>query len=275
MKERPVHDDIAFPTDQQSAIISQPGKRPFHFPSSLVSPHLAAVMILALFIIPPVRADQLDTATTQSPPMRVTVVGFVGDNSPGFLPRTATPSTGHRDSVYRLFEERDFARGRRVQVVSQRNTLAVDHHHPLRSFALLGLSDALAPFFAGAKLPSTKASLQSSWPFSSSSDKNARHTVNHTPCSSQSFNRRQHVEGLGYRLGKSAQGAPVRRIHKMPSNTWRLSAQGRPPFLDFLGLGNKGSIFFHCLSVNLHRFLAMIITPFHGQVYINPCRAQV
>jgi len=275
MKERLIHDNITFPTDYQPAIISQPGKRPFHFPSSLVSPHLAAVIILLLFIILPVRADQLDTAMPQTAPMRVTVIGLVGDNPLGFLPRTTTPFTGHRDIVYRLFEERDFVWGRRVQVVSQRNTLAVDHHHPLRSFAPFGLSNAFAPFFAGAKLPSAKASDQSSWPFSSSSDKNARHTFNQTPCSSQSFNRRQHVEGLGYRLGKSAQGAPVRRIHKMPSNTLRLSAQGRPPFLDFLGLGNKGSIFFHCLSVNLHRSLAMVITPFHGQAYINSCRAQV
>jgi hypothetical protein len=42
-----------------------------------------------------------------------------------------------------------------VKVVSQRNTAAVDHH-PLRPLAPLGFSDSAAPFFAGAKLPSSK-----------------------------------------------------------------------------------------------------------------------
>jgi hypothetical protein len=31
-------------------------------------------------------------------------------------------------------------------VVSQRNTRAVDHHHPLRPLAPLGFSDSCAPF---------------------------------------------------------------------------------------------------------------------------------
>jgi hypothetical protein len=47
-----------------------------------------------------------------------------------------------------------------VKVVSQRKTRAVNHHHPLRSLAPLGLAHGGAPFFAGAKLPSRKDSLQ-------------------------------------------------------------------------------------------------------------------
>ena len=238
MKERPIHDNIAFPTDQQSAIISQPGKGPFHFPSSLVSPQLAAVMILLLLAVFPVRADQLDTATTQSPPMRVTVIGFVGDNPPGFLPRTATPFTGHRDIVYRLFEERDFARGRRVQVVSQRNTLAVDHHHPLRTLAAFGLPDTVAPFFAGANDPSAKVSAQSSRPFSSNSARKARQTVSQTPWSSQSRSRRQQVipEPQPISWGRYSQGMPVRSTNRMPVRQARSGMRGRPP----LGLGGSG-----------------------------------
>jgi hypothetical protein len=49
-----------------------------------------------------------------------------------------------------------------VKVVSQRNTLAVDHHHPLRPLTPLGFSNRTAPFFAGAKLPSMNDSLHSS-----------------------------------------------------------------------------------------------------------------
>jgi hypothetical protein len=86
---------------------------------------------------------------------------------------------------------------------------------------------------------------------------------------------RQQVEGLEYLFGKSAQGAPVRRTQRIPSKTLRLSAQGLPPFFDFLGFGNNASIFFHCSFVNFHLSLAIEKTPFYDQVYISPCRAQV
>jgi hypothetical protein len=160
-------------------------------------------------------------------------------------------------------------------VVCQRNALAVDHHHPLRAFAPFGWADAFAPFFAEAKLPSTNASDQSIWPFASSSARNARQASSQTSCCSHNLSRRQQVEGLGYILGRSAHGAPVRSIHKMPSKTLRLSAQGLPPCLDFLGFGSNGSIFSHCSCVSFHLSLAIEITPFYDQVYISPCRAQV
>ena len=257
MKKRIIHDNISIPADNQPPIVAQPGKRALDFPASLVPPQLTAIMIVLFLIVAPVRANKLNTTLSQPLSKRITVICLVGNDPLGILTRTTSTFSRHGNLIYRFFEQRDFRRGRRVQVVSQRNTLAVDHHHPLRSFAPFGLSDVLPPFFAGAKLPSANASDQSSWPRSSSSDRNTRHASNQTPCSSQSFKRRQHVEGLGYRLGKSAHGAPVRSIHKIPSKTLRLSAQGRPPFLDFSGLGNKASSFFHCLSVSLRRSLAI------------------
>jgi hypothetical protein len=134
-------------------------------------------------------------------------------------------------------------------VDSQRNTLAVDHHHPLCAFPPLGFPNSRPPFLAGAKLPSAKASLQSNCPRSSRVERKACQMASHTSSSSHFCNRRQQVEGLGYWSGRSCQRAPVRRIHKMPSKTARLGAQGRPPFLDLGRTGNRGSINFHCLSV--------------------------
>jgi hypothetical protein len=160
-------------------------------------------------------------------------------------------------------------------VVSQRNTLAVDHHHPLRALAPFGWADAFAPFFAGAKLPSINASDQSSCPLWSSSARNALHASSQTSCSSHVLSRRQQVDGLEYVLGRSAQGAPVRSIQSIPSKTLRLSAQGLPPRPDSLGFGSNGSIFSHCDCVSFHRSLAIEKTPFYDQVYISPCRAQV
>jgi hypothetical protein len=142
-------------------------------------------------------------------------------------------------------------------VVSDRNTLAVNHHHPLRTLSAFGLSDTGAPFFAGANDPSAKVSAQSSCPLRSNSDKNARHSVSHTSCSSQSRNRRQHVLGEGYRAGRSFQRAPLRSTQRIPSNTRRLSTGLRPPLDERLTFGRSGSIFAHCASVSSSTCLAM------------------
>src|SRR6185437_12579500 len=81
----------------------------------------------------------------------------VGNEALQFAPGHLHLRQGFLDQLY--------FRGRRaVQVVSQRNTLAVDHHHPLRALAAFGFADPVAPFLAGAKLPSMKLSLQSSRP---------------------------------------------------------------------------------------------------------------
>jgi len=275
MKESVIHSNITVPTDNQSAIISEPGESSLNFPTAFITSQLSAIMIFLPFVVAPVRANQFDTSCLELPSQRVTVISSVSNQSLRIFSRTTPTFTWHSNIIQRFFEELDLRRGRRVQVVSKRNTLAVDHHHPLRALAPLGLTDAFAPFFAGGKLPSTNASDQSNWPFSSSSERKARHALSQTPCSSQSLSLRQQVEGLGYRFGKSAQGAPVRRIHRIPSKTLRLSAQGLPPFLLGLGFGKSFSIFFHCSFVNFHRSLAIFKTPFDGQVYITCVMAQL
>jgi hypothetical protein len=257
MKERFINRNIPIPSDYQPAIIAQPRKCPFYFITPLIPSHLASILILTFLVIAAIGTNQVDAAFGQTFPQRIAVVSLVGDQPFRIFPRPTPPVSWYGNPLNRFFQERHFRRGRTVQVVSQRNTLAVDHHHPLRALAAFGLSNAVAPFLAGAKLPSINASDQSNWPFSSSSARNERQTVSHTSCSSQSRSRLQQVDGLGYCLGKSAHGAPVRRIQRIPSKTLRLSAQGRPPFLDFLGFGSNGSIFFHCLSVSFQRSLAI------------------
>jgi hypothetical protein len=152
-------------------------------------------------------------------------------------------------------------RGRcRGKGASQRNTLAVRHHHPLRAFAPSGFPDAGPPFFAGAKLASMKASCQSKAPLASSWAKKARQISSHTPLSSHSLKRRQQVDELGYLLGRSSHLAPVFKIQRIPSRTCRLSAGGLPPFGLGWGFGNNGSIFFHCSSF-INRVFSAIGSP--------------
>ena len=138
----------------------------------------------------------------------------------------------------------------RFKDASQRNTLAIDHHHPLRSLTPLGLTDSCTPFFAGTKLPSMNVSSQSRSPRWSSCERKARHISTQTPSSSHFFSRRQQVAGLGYLSGRSLHFAPVRATHKMPSNTKRSSTLRRPPFGLRVSGGNKGLILLHCSSVN-------------------------
>jgi len=275
MEERIINSNIVIPADNKTSEISQPRKRSLNLIPSFITPHLTSIVIFLPLVIAPVRTNQIDTPASQTLTKRVTIIALISNQTFGIFTRSASAFARHSNIVQRFFEQRNFARGRRVQVVSQRNTLAVDHHHPLRSLAAFGLSDALAPFFAGAKLPSANVSLQSNCPRWSSSERKARHALSHTSFSSQSLSLRQHVEGLGYCFGKSAHGAPVRSIQRIPSNTFRLSVQGLPPRFDFWGFGSSGSIFSHCASVNFHRFLAIEKTPFNDQVYISSYRAQV
>jgi hypothetical protein len=254
MKECVIYNNIAIPANDKAPGIRKPRECPLNLISALVTPQFTAVMISLFLIVIPVGADQFNASISQTPAERVTIIAFVGNQPLGILPRTAATFACYSDGFKRFLKERGLVRGRRVHVVPQRNSLAVNHHHPLRAFPPLGFPDAGAPFLAGAKLPSMNDSLQSSCSFSSSSERNALHAVTHTSCSSHSFNLRQQVEGLGYSLGRSCQGAPVRNIQRMPSKTLRLSAQGLPPFRFTLGFGKSFSSLLHCSSVSSSRF---------------------
>src|SRR5580658_2608123 len=251
MKECAVDGERAVVAHDQASEVSEPGVGSFDNPSPPVAPQGSAILGCRPNSIPLVRTDQFDPALLQALPQRIAVVSFVGNHAHRFLPRSAgmvTPSYPDRREC--RFRELDFRRGCRVKVVSQRNTAAVDHHHPLRPLASLGFSDSCAPFFAGAKLPSRNDSLHFNCWRSFNSLRNARQMFNQTPRSSQSRSRRQQVEGCGNFSGRSCQRAPLRRIHRIPSSTRRFSIHGRPPLRCLGGLGSNGAIFFHCASVS-------------------------
>src|SRR5882762_1533004 len=251
MKERAIDRERAVVAHHQAAEVSEPGVGAFDDPATPVPPQRSAILRRRFLAVGAMRRDQFDSAPCQPLAQRIAVVGFVGDHSQRFLPRTpGTMTPTYADRRERRFREPDFRRGCRVKVLSQRKTAAVDHHHPLRPLAPLGFSDSAAPFFAGAKLPSKNDSLHFNCWRSFNSLRNARQTFIQTPCSSQSRSRRQHVEGCGYCSGKSCQRAPLRRIHSIPSSTRRFSIHGRPPRRFLRGFGSKGAIFFHSSSLS-------------------------
>ena len=231
--------------NEEATEISQPGQGAFDFPAFAVAAKFPAVIEGRFLAALSMGTDQNNPAPQQAPAQRVAVVALVSDDTQ--RPRFGAAAAGSRHGYFaqRAFGQRHFSRAGRLQLDSQRNTLAVDHHHPLCALAFLGFSDASAPFLAGAKLPSRNDSLQSRRPFWSSSERNCRHILSHVPSSSHRRKRRQHVLGLGYLAGKSFQRAPVRSIQRIPSSTSRLSAQGRP-LLE--RLGRSGSMWDHCFS---------------------------
>lgn len=227
MEKGLIHLKMIVITHEQTAEVAQPSEGAFDFPTVAVAAQGSAVVERGFASSAPVRNDQQNAALQQSPPQQIAVVSAIGDDAQ----RTTSgpsPLLRHGDLGQSAFGQSYFRWVGAAQLDSQRNTRAVDHHHPLRAFAPFGFTNAEAPFFAGAKLPSRKLSLQSSLWRWSSSERKARQTLSQTPRFSQRRNRRQQVLGLGYSLGKSRQRAPVLSTQRMPPTTRRLSAQGRP-----------------------------------------------
>jgi len=273
MEECSVGRNQPFVADDQSPEVLQPGEGPLDLPTPFIPPHFASVVTFPPAVALTVGGDQIDTAPLEPIPQRIAVIAFVGDDPPGIFPRTPAPFSGDRDGCNCIFQQRHFRRRGRRQAASDRNTFAVHHHHPLRTFSTFGRPDARAPLFAGAKLPSAKVSSQSSRPWASKRPTNTRQTRSHTPCSSQSRRRRQHVLAEGYCLGRSFHLAPLRSTQRMPSKTSRFPTGLGPPFGERGNFGNNGSIFCHCSSVSFVGSLAMVI-PFHDQTTTTSCVAQ-
>ena len=188
---------MIFPSYHQPSEVSPPCEGSFDLPSSLVATQRASILGWRFLSVFAMRTDQLNASSCQSRSQRIGVGGLVIDQPARIFPRPTAAGARHRDSLQCRLDQPDFGRGRRVQVVSQRKTLAVCHHHPLRTLSAFGFAHATPPFFAGAKLPSAKVSLQSSWPCSSSWPSKARHAFSQTPSISQARSRRQHVLGEG------------------------------------------------------------------------------
>jgi len=257
VKEGSIHFNFALISNNQASKITDPRKGSFHLPSFPVTSQLPAVLGFGFLPIASVWSNQLYFKILKTFPKRVAVITFICNKSCRSFFRAPSSCAWNIDRIKGFFSELYFRRRCRGKDTSQRNTLAVDHHHPLCSFALFCFPDAGAPFFAGAKLPSIKASSQSSAPFPSSMERNFRHISSHMPKSSQSRNRRQHVDELGYRSGRSSHRAPVRSIQRIPSRTSRLSQGGRPPFGFIFGSGSSGFNSFHLSSFMNRLYLAI------------------
>lgn len=237
-------------TNNQLSIIPYPRERSFHFPSAFISSKWPSILSFLLPAVRSMRSNQLDTSLFEPCSQLIRICCLIINKPFQSVSWAARTHSWYRNLFKGLLYQRDFRRGRRVQVVPQRNSLAVCHHHPLRTLSTFGLSDAEPPFLAGAKLPSAKVSAHFNWPRSSSSPRNARHASNQASRSSHSCSRRQQVDGDGYHGGKSCHRAPLRNTHRIPSKQRRFEILLRPNRPLESGTSRNGAILVHCLSVN-------------------------
>ena len=240
---------MKFISHNQSPKVLQPCKQSFDLPTTFVATQLSSVLCCWLNPVRLVRCDKFHASFIRQLLVKlVRVVGPVADNFLRQIFRHA--------SVESFFDQRYFMRRSAACVHGERNTLSVAKAHDFGTFAAFGLADSVAPFLAGANVPSMKPSLRSIPPRSRKSSASAVNIFSNMPDSVHCWNRRWQVLFGGYRSGKSFHCAPVRRIHKMPLSISRGSTTGRPCLPGpLLGWGKYCEIRFHCSSVMSIRLL--------------------
>ena len=181
-------------SDNKPSKVSDPAESALDYISSPVSIPESVILSIYIPVVLPMRNQKVDTSFSQSFSSRIAVVSLVSDHS--FRPCLGSSWSSFRDLdvCEDFFKELDLSWRGRVGIASQRNTLAIDHHQALCSLAPFGRSDRRAPFFAGIKVASTNASSQSRMPFSSSSERKARHISLRTPVPCHTLSRRQQIE---------------------------------------------------------------------------------
>ncbi len=255
MTEALKHAQDAVLPHQQPTKVAEPSVRALDFPTPPVASQLASIVKGLLPFPLAVGRNQLNAPPEPASPERIAVIRLIGNDALRLRSRSAATRARHSHLRQRALGQGHFVRRGRREPNSQRNTFAIGQYHAFRALAALCFAHREAPFFAGKKVPSRKHSSQRNSPRWSSVPSNARHARNQTPCSSHWRKRRQQVEGLGYCLGSSRHGVPLRSTQRMPSTQARLSAAGRPRRRLPCGCGNKFAITAHCWSVSLMRVL--------------------
>ncbi len=145
---------MIFIANDKTTKVLEPGEEAFNFPTLSVSPQGSAILGLGLSSITLMRCDHFDTTFFgQSLIKFVTVISSVAND---FL-RNIFKKAGIKSIVNKCY----FMRVSTGCVNGDRKTERVCKAHNFGSFALFGFAHTIAPFFAGAKVPSIKPSLRS------------------------------------------------------------------------------------------------------------------
>jgi hypothetical protein len=234
---------MVFITNNKTTKVLQPGKQAFNFPSLSVSPQGSTILGGRFDTVVFVWSNHLN-ATFFGQPL-IKFVAVVSSVTYDFI-RHILKKTGIKSLINKSY----FMRASTGCVNGDRKTERVCKAHNLGSFAPFGFAHTIAPFFAGAKVPSIKPSLRSMPPRSFKSWASVVSILAKTPDSVHCWKRRWQVLFGGYRSGISDHWAPVRNIHRIPLSTSLGFCGGLPDFPGCaLGFGMNSAIRCHCSFV--------------------------
>jgi hypothetical protein len=92
------------------------------------------------------RTDQFNTVFQQPFAKRITVVPFIGYDADRIFPRPTTTFSRHSNLLNGGFQPFYFTWPGRIEISTDKDSLAIDHHHPLCPLSAFGFSNAWAPF---------------------------------------------------------------------------------------------------------------------------------
>ena len=222
--------------------VLQPCKQAFDLPAAAIPPQRPTVLRFGPLF--PVRGYHFDTPILfQFGVKLVAVISLVANQAARQFIRERM--------VQSVLHQGHFMRRRACHVKGERKTSSVCHCHDLGALAALCFTNGTAPFFAGANVPSIKASRRSSLPRSRRSSAKVSNTASNTPSFRQRWNHLWQFWYGGYRSGKSFHGAPVRKTQRIPFKMARGSlSTGLPCPLGPLGmLERRGASNSHCSLV--------------------------
>ena len=142
VKESLVDLNFSFPTNNQSSEVLQPGKSTLNLPSTPVTPQFATILIFLGLIVFTVGTDQFNAAFQPPLAKRITVVPLIRYDADRILPWPTTTFSRHRNLLNSGFQQFYFTRRGRIKISADRDSLAIDHHHPLCTLPAFGLSKA-------------------------------------------------------------------------------------------------------------------------------------
>jgi len=235
-------DRVELIAGHKSAKGLDPTDGPLYDPPSAIAAQGPAVLSGWSNAASAVRTNQFDPASGQSLSQGIAVRRAIIDQA-------ARDLRGDGLTQQRL-NESHFRKAGGVDVDGQGQTIAVDQNHELAAFAAFRGTDAIAPFFAEANVPSAKPSFQLTSPCWSSWWTNRSQAWSHTPLRDHFAKRRQQVTYDGKDRGKSFHRAPLRSTHRIPSRHCLAFAGGRPPRGSGWGTGKRSEISDHCSSVS-------------------------
>ncbi len=221
----------------------QPRNQSLDLPAATVAAQCSAVLRWLFLPVRFMRRNHLDSFFAEFCVERVGVVGFITNQASGlFAAETRLKS---------VFDKSDFMRRSTCCVGGDRKTSIVCHHHELRAFAPLSLTNSAPPFLAATNVPSMKHSDKSSSPRVRKSSARASRTRRSVPSLTHCWKRRWQVWYGGNLSGKSFHLAPERNIQRMPLITSRLLLHGLPrPSARRGSSGRCASITVHCSLVS-------------------------